>query len=455
MIRYVMAMAVRIKWYSNSGSRYDLFESQISHAYVRARTRGRESHLVHMAERGNDVHRRILSRITNLDSAMLDWTEILCNSPESAVPPDSLRESINPYHSDSEDEDEDGASVECIQDPTTGGRICLQDATTALYRYAASARSNGLHVSHNQRLFEFQDIQNDFESPRAHVCTIVLPGTPVDRVSGGLASSKAQARRLACFKACKSLFEHGLLDFRLVPLPSTLRAQKHNDLWNLPEKDLSIDPKTSGTRLYGRKRPDFWVNAIRGDATTLYPSVIFIKDAKDSPEYSPIVILTRQPLPSLQAFRLFLSGVGIPVQFYKAAPLRIDAGRLRDIHMYTVRICRAIMNKPLSCSLENMLYFFLPLSSKWRPPTRFGLDIPDISDDVPWNLVSLAADHWAVPINRNSSEQLELDLKDAIVQDRWIEFTRRYKVVKVRHDLTPLSKPADSPVSFIQIFSAT
>ena len=130
---------------------------------------------MHMVERGNDVHRRILSRITNLDTAMLDWTETLCNFPESAIPPDSLRETINPYHSDSEDEDEGEVSADHIQDPTTGGRIYLQDATTTLYRYAASARLKGLHISHNQRLFEFQDIRNGFESPRAHVCTIVLP----------------------------------------------------------------------------------------------------------------------------------------------------------------------------------------------------------------------------------------------------------------------------------------
>ena len=399
-----------------------------------------------MVERGNDVHRRILSRITNLDTAMLDWTETLCNFPESAIPPYSLRETINPYHSDSEDEDGDKVLAEHIQDPTTGGRIYIQDATTTLYRYAASARSKGLHISHNQRLFEFQDIPNGFELPRVHVCTIVLPGTPIDKVSGDSASSKAQARRIACFKACKLLFNSGLLDFRLVPLPSALRAQKYNDLRNFPEMDSGIDSKTSGTRPYGRKRPDFWINS-RGDPTTLYPSVIFIKDTEESPEYSPIAILTRQPLPDLQPFRLFSSGVGIPVQFYKAAPLQVNEGRLKDIHMYTVRICRAIMNKPLSCSLESMLYFFLPLSSNWRPPDRLGLDVSDIFGDVPWNLVSLAADHWAVPINKDSPEQVELDLKDAIVQDRWIEFTRRYNVVKVRHDLTPLSKPADSSVS--------
>jgi len=112
------------------------------------------------------------------------------------------------------------------------------------------------------------------------------------------------------------------------------------------------------------------------------------------------------------------------------------------------------MNKTTVLFVENMLYFFPSLIIQWRPPDRLGLDVSDIFGDVPWNLVSLAADHWAVPINMNSPEQVELDLKDAIVQDRWIEFTRRYKVVKVRHDLTPLSKPADSPVKFTQIFSA-
>jgi hypothetical protein len=41
-------------------------------------------------------------------------------------------------------------SAEHIPDPTTGGRIILQDATITLYRYAASARLKGLHIPLNK-----------------------------------------------------------------------------------------------------------------------------------------------------------------------------------------------------------------------------------------------------------------------------------------------------------------
>ncbi|KAF8165429.1 hypothetical protein B0H34DRAFT_689150 [Crassisporium funariophilum] len=423
--------------------RYDLFESQVSHAYVRARTRGRESHLLHMVERGNDVHRRILSRITNLDADMLRWTETLCDSSESSVPPSSLRETINPYHSDSEDEDEVGSSADYIMDPTTSGRIYLQDATTVLYRYAANLRSKGVTISDNQRLFEFGDIHKGFGMPRDHMCTLNLPGTPVDKIQGSHSSSKAQARRSACFKACKTLFETGSLECRLVPLPTALRIQERQ---TVPEKEVPSNQKTSGTRSYPRKQPDFWTNTSGGNLTTLYPTVIYTGDAeKTSGEYSPMAILTRKPLPEFATFRLFSSGLAIPIRFQKAAPIHLDEARLKDMHLYTLRICRATMNKPLFCSLEDMLYFFLPLPSKWRPPVDVGLEGPPvILGSIPWDLVSLAAGQWAVPIKSGSPQELEDDLNGAIIQDRWIEFTRRYSVVKVRKDLTPLSKPPDS-----------
>lgn len=103
------------------------------------------------------------------------------------------------------------------------------------------------------------------------------------------------------------------------------------------------------------------------------------------------------------------------------------------------------MNKALVCYLEEAAYFFLPLPADWRPPLENDKGIPDIAATIPWDLVSLAGQHWAVPIKRTSAEDLVTDLEDAIVQDRFIEFTRRYKVAKLRRDLTPLSKPIDSP----------
>ncbi|KAF8974226.1 hypothetical protein BDZ97DRAFT_3979 [Flammula alnicola] len=425
--------------------RYDLFESQVSHAYVRARTRGRESHLIHMVERGNDMHRRILSRITNLDADMLRWTETLCNSPESSVPPKSLRETINPYHSDSEAEDEEEPQ-NFIKDPTTGGRIYLQDATTVIYRYAANIRSRAPGILDHQRIFEFKDIHKEFGIPRAHICSINLPGTPIHKVASDDLPSKAQARRSTCFKACEKLYNLGLLDCQLVPLPHHLRAQHEYERRKAFEKDSIPEVKAPGTRAYPRKQPAFWENNPSGIPTVLYPTIISIANTIEGTEaFGPLVLLTREPLPDLPSFRLFFSGIAIHICFQKASPLHLDEVHMKDLHAFTVRICRAIMNKALTCSLEEMTYFFLPMPLGWRSPPDSGLGVPDIMESIPWELVSLAAQHWAVPIKHSSPEELEADLQDAVIQDRWIEFTRRYKVVKIRNDLTPLSKPADSP----------
>lgn len=431
--------------------RYDLFESQVSHAYVRARTRGRESHLIHMVERGNDMHRRILSRITNLDADMLHWTETLCNSFESSVPPASLRESINPYHSDSDTEDEQEHSRNFIKDPTTSGRIYLQDATTVIYRYAAKATSRAPGTLDKQRIFLFQDVHKEFGIPRAHICTINLPGTPIHQISGDALPSKAEARRSACFKVCQDLYASGLLDCQLVPLPDHLRAQHAYELSKALVNNTTTEtkPQAQGTRSYPRKQPSFWDNNLGAAlSTVLYPTVIYVANTVEGAEaFAPLALLTKEPLPDLRMFRLFFSGVAIHIRSQKAAPLHVDEARMQEIHAFTTRVYRGTFNKALVCDIEDMAYFFLPMPSKWRPPTDVGLGAPDIVQVIPWDLVSLAAQHWAVPIKRGSPEEIEIDLEDAIVQDRWIEFTRRYRVVTVRRDLTPLSKPADSPVS--------
>jgi endoribonuclease Dicer len=442
-VRYEFRIAISIRLLSCL--RYDLFESQTSHAYVRARTRGRESHLIHMAERGNDIHRRILSRITNIDADMLRWTEVLCNSPESTVPPQSLKETINPYHSDSEDE-EDTKSY--IEEPATNGRIYIKDATTVLYRYAASARSLADELPENHRLFEFTDVDKVFGVPKSHQCTINLPGTPIHGIFGDPSSAKAEARRSACFKACEHLHLSNLLDFRLVPLPSRLRAQYEYEHQRSLDKDVIPDVRSGGTRSYPRQQPNFWSSIQKGFPPKLYPIVFYVDVNIDkSDPYGPLVVLTREPSPDFHLIRLFSSGIAIPVRTQRAAPIVVDEERMKQIHAFTLRLCRAIMNKALVSQLEDMAYFLLPLPRDWQPPIDNLLRVPDIVDVIPWDIVFAAAKNWAIAIRNASPAAIETDLKDAIVQDRWIEFTRRYRVTNVRKDLTPLSKPADSAVS--------
>lgn len=443
---------------------YDLFESQVSDAFVRARTRGRESHLVFMLERGNDAQRRILADCTQLGVEMQEWTERLSHQRGSSVPPRDLHETVNPYHSDSEDDE----SGECIKDPTTSGRIYLQDAITVIYRLVANLGTI-CHEEPDAPLFEFEESRLASSASPSYICTVVFPpGLPVPKVSGPSCQTIAQARRAACYQACAKLFNLNCLDYRLFPLPTRITSLRETstDSPDLMEshgidedanfRDSNVGIKALGTHCYLRKKPDFWNQVDAMTCGRLYPTVISTNHSDDlSQPHSPILILTRNPLPPLPSFTLFFSGIPGTVHFTHGASFEVGDDRLKDLHLYTMRICRAIANKPFVCSLKKIQYFFAPLGPTWETPLDSSPqdgNYPNVTSHIPWDLVALAANSWVVPLASMSPQGITKDVEDAVIQDRWVEFTRRYDVVRMRPDLTPMSKPLDSPVSHCSFF---
>ena len=437
-------------------SRYDLFDSQLSYANCRARTRGQDAHLVHLIQRGCDSHRRRLLQTTRLDEATQTWFDNVPQNPESAIPPVTMLDSHDPYLSDSEDED-DLASY--IKDPTTGGRIRVQDATRIIHRFAANASAADGAPDHSSALFQFDSVPESQESQTRFICTVTLPPGPgVPPVSGLPSTSRAHARRMACYRMCNELFQWGLLDPQTFPRSSfknigqrripdislTLDCTEEALIATIPTQ-LTAASKQTGVHGYPRKKPGFWENMAALKSDCLYPTVISVQGQET---YGPLVLLTRAPLPCMSSLKLFDSGFRIVVELQRRARFDVDAERLHDLYRYTIRVHRSIVNKPLICQLEEMPYFLAPLEASWlgfsRPlADRWHMD--EVVDDIPWDLVKLAADNWATELQ---TENLEASIEDAIVQDRWIEYTRRYYALTLRRDLTPLSKPVDSPVSF-------
>lgn len=397
-----------------------------------------------MVERNNEVHRRILSKITQLDADMLRWTEALATNPHSPVPPCTLQESRRCYPSDSENEED---SSTFIKDPTASGRIYLQDATSVIYRISASLVSQNVGVSAGETLFKFDHERREFGTPRTYICTILLPGTPADGISGSPSISRAHARRTACYRACEALVAAGILDYHLFPLP--LDSLNDAETKSSSSQNL-LHKKTLGTRLYPRKEPVFWANTESAPLTLLYPTIIFTNDVeKSSQSWTPFLILTRQFLPDMASFNLFCSTVPIRIHFRRGAAFEADTDRLRDLHLYTVRLTRIISNKPYTCEIAKTVCFFAPLKSKAKSSLQLGEtfpSLPSVVEFVPWDLIALAARDYAVPLKTGSLEELQQDVEDGVIQDRWVEFTRRYEVVRTRPDLTPLSRPLDSPV---------
>lgn len=464
--------------------RFDLFESYVSYAHCRARGRGRESHLVHMAERGSDVHLRILSELAGVNAEMEAWMQKIAKSPTSAVPPLPLNDTIDPYRSDSDDEREDTSQF--IRDPTTSGKIYVRDAVTALYRFLSLMERPRFRTQESDEpLFEYEELQGAGSTKPTYICTVLLPrGAPIIRVSGAPSNSCAEARRLACFQTCSQLFQRGLLDYRLFPRPPLPNSRSQRAMYIsahliddqsdggddedfMPEKMKQGQARAAGMRCYSRKKSDFWENSLPVMRGRLYPTIITPIVSSEgtaveeiSGPFRPMLLLTRLPLPPLSAFKLFFSGVPGRLHLSRGAAFEVDEDRLKELYRYTIRLIRFITNKPFVCALENMAYFLAPLSSdSWdlndgleegslsKSKKRGPWDFPEVVEHIPWADVQRAANNAAVTLNSQDVDSLTKDTEDAMIQDRWVEFTRRYVCVKMRPDLSPLSKPEDSPVS--------
>ncbi|KAJ7591157.1 hypothetical protein C8J56DRAFT_1003709 [Mycena floridula] len=371
---------------------FDLFDGDISRAYVQSCARGSDAHVVYMVQKG-DFNQRSLVDPAGLDFELQTW--LASTRTKWTVPPASFRLSSTLYRSDSED-DEDDDEGDFILDPTTGGRIYPHDASGVLLRFASCAR--------------LDPSDNHSERPQTYVCTINLPGTVVDA---------ALSRRSTCYQACSKLMNTGYLDPEHFFLP---RIPKALDERLLPP----LSDKLPGTRCYSKKVPEFWTHCETVGTSTpllLYPTVLSAECGTLDLAYAPIVILTRTPLPRLSSFKVFLLA---------GQAFELDSAQLESLSSYTLRICRAISNKAFTCS-----------TSSWTPPKN-DMPLMNVVDSIHWELVTLACQKWAVPLKFGDAAEVQTGIRDAVIQDRSSEFTRHFIVTEVRSDLTPLSKPEDS-----------
>ena len=409
--------------------RYDTFESQLSFAYACARACLPSSCLVHMVENGNDVHHRMLSQFS--EKAFNEWwIPVIIHDGGVPIPPSPLVEHRLPAQFG---DDAEVVSSPYIEDPLTGRRLYEHDALEALYRFTATVQKA---VSSGAPLLITREASVSHDQ-QAWFCNVTLPvGLPIKAATGPTRLTPTHARRSAAFEACIQLYEHGVFHNNLFPMSQHLIP----DTAGLA---ALVADKASGNRCYPRRRSLFWANSIRLHKRPLFPFVVYVD--RKGVDYAPIMLLTRQPLPHIPSFRLFFPGTSETIRNHRAPPLEVDEESLKALHLFTARICRAISNKPFVCPLEKMAYLFAPLKLPEQVDAR-SLDSLHLTEHISWDTVKLAGRTWMQKFDleelRTSSEAVH----DLIVQDRSVEFTRRYYVARLRRDLTPLSKPEDSAV---------
>ena len=410
--------------------RYDPFESQLSFSYACAHACLPSSRLVHMVENGNDVHRQVLTQFS--EGVFSEWwISVIIHSGGVPIPPSPLAEIRLPIQFGDE---VDMGLWPCIEDPVTGRRLYEHDALEALYRFVAITQKADFPGA---PLLTTREVSVSVNQ-QAWVCTVTLPvGGPINHVIGPTRLTPTHARRSAAHEACVRLYEHGAFHNNLFPVP-----QHHLKPDMSGSAALAAD-KVSGNRCYPRKRSLFWSNSLRLQKRHLFPFVVYVD--RRGADYAPIMLLTRQPLPHIPSFRLFFPGTSETIGNLRAPPLELDEQRMEALYLFTLRICRVISNKPLVCPLEKMAYMFAPLKLPEQVNIQ-SLDPTHFMDYISWDTIELAGNTWMVKFDLEELHKSPEGVHDLIVQDRLVEFTRRYYVARLRQDLTPLSKPEDSPV---------
>lgn len=368
--------------------------------------------IVHMAEHYNDLHKRLLRSYRDPGATKLG----------SASAADQVL-----YDSDSDSETDIDVS-ESIREPTTGRNIQPSHALSTL-----------------QSIYDPSQIRFNFQSLVAGQCVagIEYPiGRPLRLVEGEGQSSVEGAKTSACFRVLHLLFEKGRLHISLFPPNVTSHSgQEVSETMKAGQRAKA----SSTTRCYPRKSPQFWTNTINVFKNRLYPTVVFISPFTNE-RYAPVLLLTRFWLPDIQNFPVFSSGLSATVHMKRAAPIRLSQSELQNLQRYTLRIARAVINKPFDCTTESMPYFFAPIASTWDPALTDLYMQRFSSVPISWDDVEKAVNQWACPLLPEDGALTDADTQDAIIQDRAVEFTNRYFVVKVRDDMTPLSKPDEGEV---------
>lgn len=381
--------------------------------------------IVYLAEHGNDVRKNSMGSPSQYPTQALAALDVDSACPDVAM---------------TDDEDE---KLEFVYEPATGKRIEARLAPLALQRY----------LDWIQKLL----LPDDSDKP-APWCTLeslgdqgpilhlnIPPKLPIPGPLRRLADRcREGATPRQCLTTCKQLFDAGLLKDEFFFAHGEIDDAAVSPMAGHEVKKAN---QSASTRCYLRKQPTFWSRALQSTSSHIYPLVISI-DSDDSSAkfqsqpYGSLLILTRLPLPNFEAFPVFCDGNKAFVRLRQGAPFTLDEEKQEALLRYTLRLARALTNKPLECSAAEILYYLAPLDDGWcstpsdSPPWR----PQEVHRYIAWNRVAEAAERWAVKLTPDDGTLTEEAVQDCVIQDRAVEFTNRHYVLKLRRDLSPHSE---------------
>lgn len=442
--------------------RFDLFNRHISFLQSRGRARSRESRFIMMAEAGNREHAQAIQSAFKTEASRHKWLEGIAHVKHDGEAWEEdwrLELRIEP--------DEPVESGLCMFEPSTGARLFPEDAANLVSHYAATLHSE--YLKDAVLAYRIETVDAGIGCPKSYISSLQLPSTSAVRsVESDPCQTKKQAKRLAAFRACQELRAFGELDEWLMPKFVGMTA-----IASASAEAGTINPhhepwRGSGTPIHVPvKNLDGWARFRCGDAAAqdkvggddFFYSTFLPLNAFD-PDYQPLLLLTRGPLPQTQLLKLRhpLTGRMKTVHPLSLGPLPpLGEARLEAITQLTKFIYKLISRERESSAGTQSQKSQRARRFAGKPavlivPVRkaFGVaevrSTADLEFDVPANLK-----FSDLKLEQQSAEQLR---DRVLIRTPCHNTYSLYKFEAIRYDLSPNS-PTVSPESGPNIVAST
>ncbi len=262
--------------------RFDLYKTTIQYMQSRGRARMKGSIYAHMIEEGNFDHKATMDWV--IESA--DYLKSYCLT----LPADRL---LGKGTKLAQLIAKDSAN-QSFQ--TASGAICnFSNCLVILSRYANSLHHVGAITTESYK----ERILDGSAAPFQYI--VELPPNDQSQIKGAVGEprhNKALAKRSAAYKCVGRLRAASLLDNNLNSVFHAVKPDNLNARLAVSEKKDSYDMKI---------KPDLWQIGLGAVPDKLYAATLHVLTLEAlAHKLAPVVILTRQPLPTIPTFPVFL-----------------------------------------------------------------------------------------------------------------------------------------------------
>ncbi|UZJ52719.1 hypothetical protein CBS101457_002039 [Exobasidium rhododendri] len=330
--------------------RFDLFAHHTGYLQSKGRARSNHSRFIVLLEKENADHYNLVSKVATTDQEITDWLKGL-SQEQGAIASMNLEEE--------ECDDADDYSYQlAIHSKTTDACIRPIDCISLVCYYVDLLRKDEFSVP-KPEFFQNQEAASGFQTQ------IRLPANAKIRVvDGPWCSSKKKARRMACFEACKQLYEVNELDENLLPrkIPKVpvVRAA-------LYAKRSRAKGASGNLNTIRRKTPQVYGDGIpRGEfvqgSMTLHAIIVDVQAAlADHVTSRPILLLFPSPVNAFPSVEMFTSSSQTIPATKSSVAISLTEAEAKQACLYSDRVLSLIGRQQYLG--DKMPYLVLPTTT--------------------------------------------------------------------------------------------